>query len=333
MTAPWLDVRALRVEFPAGSAPHAPALRAVDGVSFALERGGALGLAGESGCGKSTVARALVGLAQPRSGSIRLEGVELAAQAAHRPAAARRRLQIVFPDGPSSLDPRQTVGQILEEPLVLHRKGNRRERLARAVALLDAVGLDAGQLERYPHEFSADQRQRIAIARALALEPELLVLDEPARGLDSSVRAQLVQLLVQLREHFGLALLLTTQDLALVHVLCEDVALMYLGQVCEYGSCSEVFGAPRHPYTQGLLAAVPLPDPSAARRRARAILSGEVPTPAAPPSGCRFHPRCPVREQVPGERCAREEPRLVCAPTTQATQVACHLYAALTPPR
>jgi oligopeptide/dipeptide ABC transporter ATP-binding protein len=317
-----LEVRDLQVEF---GRTRGARVRAVDGLSFALESGGSLALVGESGCGKSSVARALVGLEVPRAGSIRLRGEELAKSAQRRTAAARRSVQLVFQDPYSSLDPRQTVRQILIEPLDVHGIGERGERALRAAQLLDAVGLDASYLARYPHELSGGQRQRIAIARALALEPDLLVLDEPTSALDVSVRAQIVQLLARLRRERPLALLFITHDLALVPHVCDAVAVMYLGRLCEIGPCREVLGAPRHPYTRALLEAVLPPDPDLARGRSAAA-RGEVPSPAAPPPGCRFHPRCPERERAGPERCAGAVPPLARV-AAGATSVACHLYA------
>ncbi len=326
MSAPLLSVRDLRVHYAGRSARRAAPVRGVDGVSFELEPGGSLGLVGESGCGKSSLARALIGLERASAGSIRLDGVELCGLAPRRWRAVRRRVQMVFQDPYSSLDPRQTVAASLTEPLAIHSIGRRRERLARALSLLEAVGLGAIHLERYPHELSGGQRQRVAIARALALEPELLVLDEPLSALDVSVRAQVLQLLRDLRERFGLTYLFIAHDLALVRLLCADVAVMYLGRLVEVAPRDELFGAPRHPYTQGLLSAVAVPDPARARRRARSAPIGEVPSPSAPPSGCRFHPRCPERQHVPEDRCAREEPELAAPSSVSATRVACHLY-------
>ncbi len=326
MSGPLLSVRDLRVHYAPRGSRARRAVRAVDGVSFDLERGGSLGLVGESGCGKSTLARALVGLERPSSGSIRLAGLELASLAPGRWKPVRRRVQMVFQDPYGSLDPRQTVRESLVEPLAIHSIGRRRERLARALVLLEAVGLGALHLERYPHELSGGQRQRVAIARALTLEPELVVLDEPLSALDVSVRAQVLQLLRDLRERFGLTYLLIAHDLALVRLLCAEVAVMYLGRLVEVAPRDELFGAPRHPYTQGLLASVAVPDPARARRRTRAEPIGEAPSPASPPSGCRFHPRCPERRHVPEDRCAREEPELAASSSVSATRVACHLY-------
>jgi oligopeptide transport system ATP-binding protein len=322
VSAALLEVRDLEVEFARGRGAR---VRAVDGLSFTLRPGGSLALVGESGCGKSSVARALVGLERPRAGSIRLDGAELARAVSRRPASARRRVQLVFQDPHASLDPRQTVQQILTEPLDVHGVGTRSERARRAIALLDAVGLDPGFAGRYPHELSGGQRQRVAIARALALEPDLLVLDEPTSALDVSVRAQIVQLLARQRQRRPLALLFITHDLALVPHVCEDVAVMYLGRIAEIGPCREVLAAPRHPYTRALLEAVLPSDPRLARERETRAAQGEVPSPAAPPAGCRFHPRCPERERAGAQRCASEVPPLERA-ASGATWVACHLY-------
>ena len=315
MTPSLLVVTELRKHFPVGAAGilgrRKEELRAVDGVSFELERGASLGLVGESGCGKSTTARCVVGLVRPTSGSVRLLGTELSTLSRRRWIPYRRRVQMIFQDPYASLDPRQTVGSILCEPLAIHRIGKPRERRLRALALLDAVGLEPSHLGRYPHEFSGGQRQRIGIARALALEPELLVCDEPVSALDVSIQAQIINLLGELKERFDLALLFIAHDLAVVRHLCERVAVMYLGRVVEIGSREALFGAPRHPYTRALLSAVPVPDPAAERERERIVLHGEVRSPIGEQRGCAFQPRCPVSERVPGERCARERPELV----------------------
>jgi len=314
VSAPLLELRDLRKHFPAGRAGlfGRPAgwLRAVDGVSFALERGGGLGLVGESGCGKSTTARMIVGLERPTSGAVLLDGTDLTSLSRRDWIAQRRRVQMIFQDPYASLDPRQTVASILAEPLRIHSLGKPRERKLRAMALLDAVGLNPRHVQRYPHEFSGGQRQRIGIARALALEPELLICDEPVSALDVSIQAQIINLLAELRERFGLAYLLIAHDLAVVRHICERVAVMYLGRVVELGPRERIFGAPRHPYTRALLSAVPIADPARERARARIVLEGDVPSPHAPPPGCAFHPRCPERGRVAGERCRREAPIL-----------------------
>lgn len=308
-----LRVRDLTVRFPVRGGglftrPHGW-IHAVESVSFDLERGAALGLVGESGSGKSTTARAIVGLVRPTSGSVSLDGVELSSMSARERRPFRRRIQMVFQDPTGSLDPRMTIGAIVAEPLAIQGVGTRRDRRARAAALLDSVGLDAAALERFPHEFSGGQRQRIGIARALALEPELLVLDEPVSALDVSVQASIVNLLAELRARLELSYLFIAHDLAVVRHVCERVAVMYLGRIVEEGARDQLFARPQHPYTQALLSAVPEPDPRIERSRERIVLAGDPPSPANPPSGCAFHPRCPRRSEVPGDRCRTEVPR------------------------
>jgi oligopeptide/dipeptide ABC transporter ATP-binding protein len=324
-----LEVRDLVKDFPARRRPvvvshekHEP-VRAVAGVSFALERGGALGLVGESGSGKTTTARLVMGLESPTSGSIRLDGAELAGLDRKGWLPHRRRMQMIFQDPHSSLDPRQSVGSILCEPLAIHRLGRPRERRARAHELLEAVGLSADHADRLPHEFSGGQRQRIGIARALALEPEILVCDEPVSALDVSVQAQIVNLLKSLQERFGLAYLFIAHDLAVVRNLCPRIAVMYLGRIVEEAPRERLFASPQHPYTQALLSAIPVADPRIERERERIVLLGDPPSPASPPSGCAFHPRCRERVRVPDDRCARERPEL--APHGDGTRAACHL--------
>jgi oligopeptide/dipeptide ABC transporter ATP-binding protein len=329
VTVPFLEVEGLTKHFPVGSRgvlgrPRA-LVRAVDGVSFTLERGESLGLVGESGCGKSTTARTIVGLHRPTSGSVRLDGVELTGLSRRGWRPVRRRLQMIFQDPYASLDPRQTVASTLEEPLLIHGLLRRRARKLRVLALLDAVGLDPRHVHRYPHEFSGGQRQRIGIARALALEPELIVCDEPVSALDVSIQAQILNLLAELQERFSLAYLFIAHDLSVVRHVCHRIAVMYLGRVVEVAEREALFATPAHPYTQALLSAIPLPDPEAEARRERILLSGDVPSPSAPPSGCAFHPRCPARERVPGDRCAAEVPVPAGAPGAPDRQVACHL--------
>ena len=326
--APLLCVRGLKKHFPIGRrgvfGRPAGVVRAVDGVDFEIERGGSLGLVGESGSGKSTTARTLLGLHKATAGSVRLDGAELVGLSRRAWRPHRRRMQIIFQDPHASLDPRQTVGSILAEPLVIHGIGTRRQRLERSLALLDAVGLSTRHMNLYPHEFSGGQRQRIGIARALALEPDLIVCDEPVSALDVSIQAQIINLLKELQQRFGLAYLFIAHDLAVVRQLCERVAVMYLGRIVENAPRDELYARPRHPYTRALLSAIPSPDPLTERERRRIVLAGDVPSPAAPPPGCAFHPRCFERERVPGERCRRELPVLsACAP---GHAVACHLY-------
>jgi len=313
-----LEVRGLSKHF----ATRGGVLRAVEDVSFELERGATLGLVGESGCGKSTTARCLVGLERPSGGSIRLAGTELGSLSAREWFPLRRRIQFVFQDPLAALDPRQRLGAAVEEPLVIHARGTRAERKQRVLELFEAVGLSAAHAERYAHELSGGQRQRVGIARALALEPELLVLDEPLSALDVSVQAQIVQLMAELAGRYSLSYVLISHDLARVRELCQQVAVMYLGRIVERGPCAQVFAAPAHPYTQALLAAVPIADPRRERARARVLLAGEPPSPLDPPSGCAFHPRCPRRSEVPQDRCARERPDLA---RGQITSAACHL--------
>jgi oligopeptide/dipeptide ABC transporter ATP-binding protein len=329
VSVPLLEVRDLHKHFPVGPrglfGGPAQVLRAVDGVSFRLERGEALGLVGESGCGKSTTARAVIGLQPATSGSVRFDGHELVGRSRRQLRPFRRRMQMIFQDPYGSLDPRQTVGSILTEPLAIHRTVKPRQRRLRALALLDAVGLNPRHVNRYPHEFSGGQRQRIGIARALALEPELLICDEPVSALDVSIQAQILNLLAELRERFGLAYLFIAHDLAVVRHLCQRVAVMYLGRIVEIADRDQLFAAPRHPYTRSLLSAIPVPDPRLERTRQRIVLEGDVPSPLDPPSGCSFHPRCPDRSRVPGERCSAEIPALRPLDGRGRREAACHL--------
>ncbi|PZF85868.1 ABC transporter ATP-binding protein [Jiangella anatolica] len=294
------------------------AIRALDGVSFSLRVGETLGLVGESGCGKSTVGQILVGLTTPTSGTVRFRGVDVETM----PAADRRELrcaiQIVFQDPYSSLSPRMTARELVSEPLRVqggYRSGGR----DRVVELLEMVGLSAEHLNRYAHEFSGGQRQRLGIARALALDPSVLVLDEPVSALDVSIRAQVVNQLATLQRELGLAYLFISHDLSVVRHSCDRVIVMYLGKVVESGDKLDIFERPAHPYTRALLSAIPLPDPALRDRPDRIVLSGDVPSPRNPPSGCRFRTRCWKAQDV----CATTEP--VLTPTQSGTQsVACH---------
>ncbi|WP_066947394.1 ABC transporter ATP-binding protein [Streptomyces lushanensis] len=283
------------------------AVRAVDGVSFALAPGETLGIVGESGCGKSTVARTLVGLERPTSGRIRYKGEDITRLSGRALKAVRRNIQMVFQDPYTSLNPRMTVGDIVGEPFEIHPeaapKGDRRRKVQE---LLDVVGLDPEYVNRYPHQFSGGQRQRIGIARGLALRPEVIVADEPVSALDVSVQAQVINLMERLQNEFGLAYVFIAHDLSVVRHISDRVGVMYLGRLVELGSDSEIYDRPTHPYTQALLSAVPPPDPAARAHRDRIILAGEVPSPARPPSGCRFRTRCWKAQ----ERCAVEEPEL-----------------------
>ncbi|MEV5342496.1 dipeptide ABC transporter ATP-binding protein [Streptomyces sp. NPDC052676] len=311
MAEPILRVRGLVKHYPLTRGvllkKQIGAVKAVDGVDFALHRGETLGIVGESGCGKSTVARMLVGLERPTSGSITYKGEDVTRLSGRALRAVRRNIQMVFQDPYTSLNPRMTVGDIIGEPFDIHPeaapKGDRRRRVRE---LLDVVGLNPEYVNRYPHQFSGGQRQRIGIARGLALHPEVIVADEPVSALDVSVQAQVINLMERLQDEFDLSYVFIAHDLSIVRHISDRVGVMYLGRIVETGSDTEIYEHPTHPYTQALLSAVPVPDPEAREHRERIILHGDVPSPTKIPSGCRFRTRCWKAR----ERCAVEVPAL-----------------------
>jgi peptide/nickel transport system ATP-binding protein len=318
-----LEVEGLRKHFVTRKGfprPKTVTVRAVEDVSFRIHPGEAFGLVGESGCGKSTAARALLRLIEPDAGRVMWRGEDVIAAGGARLKALRRHMQIVFQDPYSSLDPRQSIGSALTEPMRVHGLAEGAEARQRAAALLDEVGLPAAALDRFPHEFSGGQRQRIGIARALTVEPELIVADEPVSALDVSVQAQVLLLLKELRERRGLAFLFVSHDLSVVRWFCDRVAVMYLGRIVEEGPAARVLAQPMHPYAQMLRDASPVPDP--ARRGVLPRILGEIPSAANPPPGCPFHPRCPQAMDV----CGRVMPRWTPVEGDGQGGVACHLH-------
>jgi oligopeptide transport system ATP-binding protein len=297
-----VEVRGLVKHFPVENSDDV--VRAVDGVSFEIFRGETLGLVGESGCGKSTVGRCILRLIEPTAGEVKFQGRDVLSLGKTEMRELRRQMQIVFQDPYASLNPRMKVGDIVGEPLVIHKVGTRKERSDRVAELLKRVGLDPDYRKRYSHEFSGGQRQRIGVARTLALNPKLIVADEPVSALDVSVQAQVVNLLQELQQEFGLAYLFISHGLAVVEHISNRVAVMYLGRIVEIATAAELYANPLHPYTKALLSAIPVPDPK--QKRERIVLQGDVPTPINPPSGCRFRTRCPIAI----DECARIDPEL-----------------------
>jgi oligopeptide/dipeptide ABC transporter ATP-binding protein len=290
---------------------------AVDGVSFTIAKGETLGLVGESGCGKSTVGRAVLRLIEPTAGSIKLAGKDITRLPRRELRPFRKEMQIIFQDPFSSLDPRMSAGDIVAEPLRVHGAGARKERREQVAELFQRVGLRPAQMANYPHQFSGGQRQRIGIARALALSPKLIIADEPVSSLDVSIQAQVLNLMLELQHELGLSYLFISHNLAVIEHVSDRVAVMYLGRLVEYADKEALFGQPLHPYTELLLAAVPVPDP--AIKRTRRVMEGDVPSAINPPAGCHFHPRCPYAL----ERCRMESPQL--REVAPRHWVACHL--------
>jgi oligopeptide transport system ATP-binding protein len=325
MSAPVLEVDGLVKHFTLGRgvAAGGKVVHAVDGVSFSIGQGEVLGLVGESGSGKTTVGYCVNRLYEPTDGTIRLDGADITHLSRRELRPHRRRMHIVFQDPYSSLNPRMTCGQIVGEPLRLHRLARRREVDGRVVQLFDSVGLRPELRFRYPHELSGGQRQRVGLARALSVKPSLLIADEPVSALDVSVQAAVLNLLRDLQQELGFSCLFISHDLATVEFLCDRVAVMYLGKIVELAPRDELFAQPKHPYTQALLSAAVVPDPEVQRTRTRVVLDGDIPSPIAPPSGCRFRTRCPL-ETESAPRSTDEEPPLVDV-TGQGHYVACHL--------
>jgi oligopeptide/dipeptide ABC transporter ATP-binding protein len=318
--APLIEVRNLKKYFPVKKGVFSRVVaqvRAVDDVSFQIGPSETLGLVGESGCGKTTAGRSLLRLIEPTSGEVLYNGTNLLAASPNQMRHHRRDLQIIFQDPYSSLNPRMTVGAIVSEGLTVHGIGEKAGRIEKVKETLQQVGLDPGYINRYPHEFSGGQRQRIGLARALILNPKFIVCDEPVSALDVSVQSQVVNLLVDLKEKYGIAYLFISHDLSVVQYISDRVAVMYLGEIVETAKSEDLYKRPLHPYTQALLSAVPVPDPD--RKRTRIILQGDVPSPLNPPSGCRFHPRCPVAVQG---LCNVQTPKMI---DYGGHQAACHV--------
>jgi oligopeptide/dipeptide ABC transporter ATP-binding protein len=325
-----LDVRDLKMYFPLTRGIIFQRLvgyvRAVDGISFSIERGQTLGLVGESGSGKTTIGRTIVRLYKPTGGQILFDNVDLASLRGEHLRQVRQRVQMVFQDPFASLNPRFTIGSLIAEPMHIYKVGSNKEIRERTAELLRVVGLRAEYIDRYPHEFSGGQRQRIAVARALAINPEFVIADEPVSALDVSIRAQVLNLLQNLQQQFNLTYLFVSHDLSVVRHVADRIAVMYLGKIVEMSDRDELYRAPKHPYTRALLSAVPIPDPQIEKRRQRIILSGDLPSPINIPSGCRFHTRCPMAQDI----CHEVEP-VYEAKEGREHYAACHFSEKVTP--
>src|SRR6266699_3455239 len=326
-----LDVRDLKMYFPLTRGlifqRVVGYVRAVDGISFTIDRGQTLGLVGESGSGKTTIGRTIVRLYKPTGGQMLFDNVDLASLGGEQLRQVRQRVQMVFQDPFASLNPRFTIGSLIAEPMHIYHVASNKEIRERTVELLRVVGLRPEYIDRYPHEFSGGQRQRIAVARALAINPEFIVLDEPVSALDVSVRAQVLNLLQQLQNQFNLTYLFVSHDLSVVRHVADRIAVMYLGKIVELADRDELYAGPKHPYTQALLSAIPIPDPQIEKRRRRIILSGDLPSPINIPSGCRFHTRCPMAQQI----CREVEPAFE-RKEGREHYAACHFSEKVTPP-
>ena len=325
-----LDVRDLKMHFPLTSGIILQRVvgyvRAVDGVSFSIERGQTMGLVGESGSGKTTIGRTIVRLYKPTSGQMLFDNVDLATLHGEHLRQARQRVQMIFQDPYASLNPRYTIGSLIAEPMHIYKVASSKEIRERTAELLRVVGLRAEYIDRYPHEFSGGQRQRIAVARALAINPEFVIADEPVSALDVSIRAQVLNLLQSLQQRFNLTYLFVSHDLSVVRHVADRIAVMYLGKIVELGDRDEIYSAPKHPYTRALLSAVPIPDPQIEKHRQRIILSGDLPSPIKIPSGCRFHTRCPMAQDI----CREVEPVFE-AKEGREHYSACHFAEKVTP--
>ena len=320
---PLLEIQNIEKHFPVYGGifkKKVASVYAVDGVSLSVNEGETVGLVGESGCGKSTLGRTILKLYKPTGGRIIFEGVDVTNYSTSQMRPYRKELQVVFQDPYESLNSRHTVGKIIEEPMLIHGVGNPKSRKAKTIELLEKVGLQESAYFRYPHEFSGGQRQRIGIARAIALEPKLIICDEPVSALDVSIQSQVMNLLMDLQEEMGLAYIFIAHDLAVVRHISDKVAVMYLGKIVEYTDADTIYRNPLHPYTKALISAIPEPDPTL--KKDRIVLKGDVPSPINPPSGCRFHTRCPFAT----DKCKMEEPQLVDHDDEDGVdhQVACH---------